>query len=98
MRFAPSLMFAAALVGAPLVSYAATTTGDITHIDRASNSLVLDNGATFHAPKAANLSRFKVGERVSVAYVMRHGKLDAVAVRPRSSNSNDRGLNANFGG
>jgi len=98
MRFAPSLMFVAALVGAPLVSYAATTTGDITHIDRARNSLVLDNGATFHAPKTANLSRFKVGEKVSVAYVMRHGKLDAVAVRPRSFHGNDRGLNANFGG
>lgn len=77
MRIAGGPVFAATLTAAPLAAYAATTSGDISHIDRASNSLVLDNGSSFHTPTRAELSRLRPGEKVAVAYVMHHGTLDA---------------------
>jgi hypothetical protein len=98
MRIAGSLVFAAVLTAAPLVAYAATTSGDISHIDRAAGSLVLDNGASIQAPRRAELSRLKSGEKVAVDYVMQHGKLDALAIRPTNFNGNNPGLDANFGG
>lgn len=98
MRIAGSLVFAAVLTAARLAAYAATTSGDITHIDRTSNSLVLDSGSSFHAPRRAELSRLKPGEKVAVAYVMRHGKLGALAIRPTNLNGNNPGLDANLGG
>jgi Protein of unknown function (DUF1344) len=98
MRIAGSLVVAAALMGAPLVAYAATTTGDISHIDTARNSLVLDNGSSFHAPRRAELSHLKVGEKVSVVYTVRRGKLDALAIRRASLEGKNPGLHANFGG
>jgi Protein of unknown function (DUF1344) len=98
MRIAGSLVFAAVLTAAPLAAYAATASGDISHIDRAADSLVLDNGASFQAPGRAELSHLKPGEKVAVAYVMRHGQLDALAIRPTNFNGKNPGLNANLGG
>jgi hypothetical protein len=98
MRIAGSLVFAAVLTAAPMAAYAATMSGAISHIDRASNSLVLDNGSSFHTPTRAELSRLKPGEKVAVAYVMRHGKLDALAIRPANFYGNNPGLDANLGG
>ena len=89
---------AAVLIGAPLVAYAATTTGDISRIDTATNAFVLNHGSTFLAPKRAELSHLKVGEKVSVAYTMRRGKLDALAIRRASLEGKNPGLHANFGG
>ena len=98
MRIVGSLVIAAALMSATSVACAATTGGDISRINTMRHSLTLDNGSTFLAPRSANLSRFKVGERVSVAYAMRHGKLDALAIRPAGLNGNNPGRNANLGG
>jgi Protein of unknown function (DUF1344) len=98
MRILGNLALAAALTATPVIAYAATTTGDISHINRAANSLVLDNGSSFQAPRGAELSHLKVGEKVKVAYAIRHGKLDALAIRPVNLNGNNPGLNANFGG
>jgi hypothetical protein len=85
-------------MSATSVAHAATTRGDISRIDATRHLLTLDNGSTFFALTSANLSRFKVGEKVSVAYALRHGKLDALAIRPASMNGNNPGLNANLGG
>ena len=97
MRIVGSLV-AAALIGAPLAAYAATTTGDVSHIDRARNAFVLDHGSTFLAPKRAELSHLKVGEKVAVVYAVRRGKLDALAIRRTSLEGKNPGLHANFGG
>jgi carbonic anhydrase/acetyltransferase-like protein (isoleucine patch superfamily) len=82
MRIVASLIGAVALMGASSIAYAATAVGDITSINKAQHSLTLDKVSTFAAPKGANLSHFKVGENVSVAFAMRHGKMDATAIRP----------------
>ncbi len=50
MRMVACLV-AAALIGAPLAVYAATTTGDVSHINRAGNAFVMDHGSTFLAPR-----------------------------------------------
>jgi carbonic anhydrase/acetyltransferase-like protein (isoleucine patch superfamily) len=84
MRIVAGLIGALALMGASSIAYAATAVGDITSINMAKHSLTLDKVSTFVAPKGANLSRYKIGENVSVAFAMRHGKMDAAAIRPTS--------------
>lgn len=97
MRIVGSLV-AVALIGVPLAAYAATTTADVSHIDRARNAFVLDHGSTFLAPKRAELSHLRVGEKVAVVYTIRRGKLDALAIRRTSLEGKSPGLHANFGG
>lgn len=97
MRMVACLV-AAAVIGAPLAVYAATTTGDVSHINRAGNAFVLDHGSTFLARKRAELSHLKIGDKVSVVYTIRRGKLDALAIRRTSLEGKNPGLRANFGG
>ena len=97
MRMVGSLV-GAALIGAPVATYAATTTGDVSHIDRARDAFVLDHGSTFLAPKRAELSHLKVGEKVAVVYTIRRGRLHALAIRRTSLEGKNPGLHANFGG
>jgi hypothetical protein len=67
MRTLASIFAAAALMGVASTAYAATAPGDITDINAARDSITLDNGSTFVAPKSADLSNFKVGDRISPA-------------------------------
>ena len=99
MRIVASLVVGAvAFMGASSIACAATAVGDITNINMARHSLTLDRVSSFLAPKGADLSRFKVGENVSVAFAMRGGKIDATAIRPASQIWKNTDKRANLGG
>ena len=91
MRMLAGVVAAAALMGAASVAYAATATGEITDINAHKDSITLNNGSTFVAPKRAQLSNFKVGERVKVTYAMRHGAKDAARIVPAAGSDADLG-------
>ena len=76
---------AAAMIFTSIAAVAATdtmTTGKIKSIDLAKHSLVLDNGVSYALPTAFKNPGLKVGEKVTVAWVM-NGKIyqaDSVAI------------------
>jgi len=99
MRIAASLVVGAgAFISVSSIAYAATAIGDITSINMAKHSLTLDKVSSFVAPKGADLSRFKVGENVSVAFSMRDGKMDATSIRTASPIAKHTDTKANLGG
>lgn len=73
---------AAMLFAGVSVAYADVATGKIKSIDTAKDTLTLDNGSTYSAPKSVKLSTFKVGEKVNVDYMMSKGKMEAASIRP----------------
>ena len=99
MRIVASFVVAAAaIMGVSSIAHAATAVGDITSINMAKHSLTLDKVPSFVAPKGIDLSRFKVGENVSVAFAMRRGKMDATAIRPATPITKNTDSYANLGG
>ena len=64
------------------VAYADMATGKIKSIDKAKDTVTLDNGSTYVTPAGAKLSTFKVGEKVAVDYMKMKGKMDAASIRP----------------
>jgi hypothetical protein len=99
MRIVTSLVVGAvAFMGVSSIACAATAVGNITSINMAKHSLTLDRVSSFVAPKDADLSRFKVGENVSVAFAMRGGKIDAIALRPANQIWKNTDNRANLGG
>lgn len=99
MRTVTSLVVGAvAFMGVSSIACAATAVGNITSINMAKHSLTLDRVSSFVAPKGADLSRFKVGENVSVALAMRGGKIDAIAIRPANQIWKNTDNRANLGG
>jgi hypothetical protein len=92
MRMLAGIVAAAALIGTASVADAATaTSGEITSINPATDSIILNNGSTFVAPPKANLSDYKVGEKVTLAYVMRNGAKDATRIAPLAWDDAARG-------
>jgi len=74
--------FAAALLGAASVAYAADITGTIKSLDTSKDMITLDNGSSYMAPKGMKLSEFKVGEKVTVSYTKAGDKMDATSIKP----------------
>jgi hypothetical protein len=74
--------FAAALLGAVSVAYAADITGTIKSLDTSKDMITLDNGSSYMAPKGMKLSEFKVGEKVTVSYTKAGDKMDATSIKP----------------
>ena len=72
---------AAMLFAGASVAYADMATGKIKSINTAKDTITLDNGSTYVAPAGAKLSTFKVGEKVSVDYMMMKGKMEAASIR-----------------
>ena len=72
----------AGLVLASTVALAATETktGEIKSTDTAKHELVLSSGDTFEAGSSIKLDKLKVGEKVTVTYEMKDGKLLASKV------------------
>ena len=68
MRMLTSAIAAVALMGTASLAYAATATGQITNINQAKHLITLDTGSKFRVPDRADLSIFKVGEKVTVVY------------------------------
>ncbi len=76
-----SLMIAA--VAASVISsaaFAATATDSIKTIDQGKHQLTLADGKTFALPSAWKATGFKVGDKVTITYEMKNGKMEASAV------------------
>ena len=76
-----------ALVGAVAISTAAlaatqTTTGEVKSTDLSRHELVLSTGDTFSASSRIKLDKLKPGEKVTVSYDIKNGKMMATKVRP----------------
>ena len=82
MRMFASAALAAAFLGAASAAYAADATGKIKSLDMTRDSITLDNGSTFMAPKATKLSDFKVGQKVTVSYTKSGDKMDVTSIKP----------------
>jgi hypothetical protein len=48
----------------------------------AKDSITLDNGSTYMAPKSVKLSDFKVGEKVTVSYSKSGVTMDITSIKP----------------
>jgi hypothetical protein len=70
------------LAGASAMALAAveTKSGDIKTLDTAKQEIVLTSGETFNVPASIQLKNFKVGEKVTIAYEMKNGKMEATKV------------------
>ena len=58
------------------------TTGMIASIDVAANTITLDDGKTYGVATNVALDKFMVGQKVTVAFAERDGKLSASDVKP----------------
>jgi hypothetical protein len=70
------------IVSASAMAFAAVETkvGNIKTIDSAKHEIVLSTGETFELPKTVQLKDFKAGEKVSIAYELKNGKMMATTV------------------
>ena len=57
-----------------------TKVGSIKSLDSAKHELVLSTGETFELPNSVQLKTLKVGEKVSIAYEVKNGKMMATKV------------------
>ncbi len=81
MRMIPAAVLAAAVMGAAS-AYAAGATGKIKSLNMTKDTVTLDNGSTYMAPKGVKLSEFKVGQNVTVNYTKTNGRLDITSIKP----------------
>lgn len=82
MRMITAAAVATALIGAASVAYAADATGKIKSLNMTKDTVTLDNGSTYMAPKGVKLSGFKVGEKVTVNYTKAGDKMDITSIKP----------------
>ena len=70
------------IVSASAFAFAAVETkvGNIKTVDPAKYEIVLSTGETFWFPKTVQLKNFKAGEKVSIAYELKNGKMMATSV------------------
>ncbi len=84
MRMLASAIAAAALMGTASLAYAATDTGQITDINQTKHLIALDTGSKFMVPDRTDLSIFKVGEQVTIAYDGGDGMKMASSIRSQA--------------
>jgi hypothetical protein len=84
MRMLASTVAAAALMGTASLAYPATESGQITDINQTKHLIALDTGTKFVVPDRADLSIFKVGEKVTVAYDGGDGMKMASSIRSQA--------------
>jgi opacity protein-like surface antigen len=84
MRMLASAIAAAALMGTASLAHAATDTGTITDLNETKHSITLDAGSRFMVPDRTDLSIFKVGEKVTVAYDGGDGMKMASSIRSQA--------------
>jgi hypothetical protein len=71
-------------MGTASLAYAATDTGQITDINQTKHLIALDTGSKFKVPDRTDLSMFKVGEKVTVAYDGGDGMKMASSIRSQA--------------
>lgn len=82
MRMIAAAVLATALMGVASVAFAANATGKIKSLNMTKDSVTLDNGSTYMAPKTVKLSGFKVGQNVTVNYTKANGRMDITSIKP----------------
>jgi uncharacterized protein (AIM24 family) len=75
-------VLATALLGSASIAYAADATGKIKSLDTTKDTVTLDNGSSYMAPKTVKLSDFKVGQKVTVSYSKAGDKMDIMSMKP----------------
>ena len=73
---AATLLVLASATGA----FAKAATGTIASIDKKGDSFTLSDGKTFALPENIEVETLKVGEKVTITYSAKAGKLEASAV------------------
>ncbi|WP_250889238.1 DUF1344 domain-containing protein [Mesorhizobium sp. dw_380] len=63
-------------------AYARATTGTIASIDKKGDSITMADGKTFSLPEGIEAETLTVGEKVTVTYTTKAGKLAASAIQP----------------
>jgi len=63
-------------------AYAKSITGTVASVDKKGDSITLSDGKTFVLSEGVEAETLKVGEKVTVTYSTKSGKLEASAVRP----------------
>jgi hypothetical protein len=91
MRMLASAIAAAALMGTASLAYAATAAGQITDINQTKHLIALDAGSKFILPDRTDLSNFKVGEKVTVAYDGGDGMKMASSIRSAAGSYSNLG-------
>ena len=75
-RFVPALA-ALAMVGLAAAAHAETADGDITGIDHEMMTVTLDSGGPYHVMESGMLNELKTGDRATVTYEEKDGKMVA---------------------
>jgi Protein of unknown function (DUF1344) len=100
MRMVAGVVAAAAVMSAASLAFAAnpasptgagSATGRITGINAARDSITLNDGPTFFAPPSTKFSNYKIGERVTVAYVRLGALKDATTIAPAAGSRAELG-------
>ena len=82
MRMLATAVLATAVIGGASVALAADATGVIKTLNMTKDTITLDNGSTYMAPKSVNLSNFKVGEKVMVSYAKTGAAMNLTSIKP----------------
>lgn len=63
-------------------AFAKATTGTIASVDKSGDSITLSDGKTFVLPEGIEAETLKVGEKVTVTFSTKAGKLVASTIKP----------------
>jgi len=79
---APLALIAAALFSSAAMAAHETKIGEVKSIDTAKHDLVLTSGETFHVGSHVKLENLKIGEKITVTFETKDGKMKASKVEP----------------
>lgn len=77
----PIIAVALILVASTTAVFAKEMTGTVKAIDKAHDSITLTDGMTFTLPEGIEAETLKVGEKITVVYSSKAGKLLATSIR-----------------
>jgi hypothetical protein len=77
---APTALVAAVILSTAAFAAVQTKTGEIKSTDAAKHELVLSSGETFELGSTIKIDKLKAGEKVTVTYDMKDGKMVASKV------------------
>ena len=77
-RFTIAMILAAAFAAS---AFATTITGTIASVDKKNDSITLVDGRHFTLPEGIEAEKLKAGEKVTVTYTVKNGKMVVSAIR-----------------
>lgn len=76
----PAAVLSIAAISTAALAASQTKTGEIKSTDSSKHELVLSSGETFDVAKTIKIDKFKVGDKVTVTYATKDGKMVASKV------------------